>query len=227
MNTEIMEECALELSELGEGPERQTARRSDLYRLLAAAFCFPTQELVEAVASGDLRVALAEAGAGLPYPLESPADDPRLADAGPDADALEIEYIRLFDVGTGGGPPCALYGGHWKGDRLRVMEEAIRFYEHFGLGLPDPRPELPDHLTVALEFLHYLAFRETETRKTEIDPSDYVRAQRDFLDRHVLGWFPLVAHKLTGEQPPPFYASLVEFALAFFHADREYLGRIA
>jgi len=88
MNAEMMEKCALELSELGEGPERQTARRSDLYRLLAAAFSFPAQELVEAIASGDLRNAFAEAAAGLPYPLQSPADDPRLADAGPDADAL-------------------------------------------------------------------------------------------------------------------------------------------
>ena len=116
-------------------------------------------------------------------------------------------------------------GGQWKGDRLRVMEEAVRFYEHFGLGLPDPRPELPDHLTVCLEFLHFLAFRETELRRAAADPSDFVRAQRDFLERQVLGWFPLLAHKMTGEQPPPFYAALVEFALAFFQADRGYLAR--
>jgi len=107
------------------------------------------------------------------------------------------------------------------------MEEAIRFYEHFGLGLPDPRPELPDHLTVSMEFLHYLAFRETELRAQGTDPSDYVRAQRDFLDRHVLGWFPLVAHKITGQQPSPFFQGLFELALAFFQADTEYLARIA
>ncbi len=224
---EAMEETAVELSGLGEGPERQAARRSDLYRLLAGAFSFPTAELVEVVGSGELRAALAEAAAGLPYPIESPASDPRLADAGADADTLEVEYIRLFDVGTGGGPPCALYGGHWKGDRLRVMEEAIRFYEHFGLGIPDPRPELPDHITVSLEFLHYLAFRETEARKAGQDPSDYVRAERDFLDRQVLGWFPLVAHKLTGQQPHPFFQALADFSLSFFQADREYLARTA
>jgi DMSO reductase family type II enzyme chaperone len=221
---ETIEETVVEISGLEEGPERQTARRSDLYRLLAGAFSFPTADLVEAVRSGDLRSALAAAVAGLPYPLDSPASDPRLADAGPDADTLEVEYIRLFDVGTGGGPPCALYGGQWKGDRLRVMEEAIRFYEHFGLALPDPRPELPDHLTVSLEFLHYLAFRETERHSAGTDPSDYARAQRDFLDRQVLGWFPLMAYKLTSQQPPPFYAALVEFALAFFQADRRYLA---
>ena len=221
---EGMEETALEISELGEGAERQTARRSDLYRLLAGAFAYPDRDLVDAITSGGLRDALATAAAGLPYPLESPAGDPRLADAGTDAEAIEVDYIRLFDVGTGGGPPCALYGGHWKGDRLRVMEEAIRFYEHFGVSLPDPRPELPDHVTVSLEFLHYLAFRETEARKAGVDPSDYVRGQRDFLERHVLAWFPLLAHKLPAQQPHPFFQALVDFALAFFQADREYLG---
>jgi TorA maturation chaperone TorD len=40
----------------------------------------------------------------------------------------------------------------------------------------------------------------------------------------VLAWFPLLAHKLGAQQPHPFFQALVDFALAFFQADREYLG---
>jgi len=28
---------------------------------------------------------------------------------------LEVDYIRLFDVGSGGAPPCALYGATGRG----------------------------------------------------------------------------------------------------------------
>lgn len=218
---------AAELSELRQGLQTQTARRSDMYRLLATAFRFPSGELRRAVSAGEVRAALAEAAAGLPYPLTPPGEDARLADAGPGIDTLETEYIRVFDVGAGSGPPCALYSGNWGGDRLGVMEECLRFYDHFGLGLPDPRPELPDHLTVALEFLHYLTFRQAEALNSGLSSGDYVRAQRDFLERQVLSWFPRMRAKLEAESPPAFYEGLARFALEFFEAEKAYLADLA
>jgi putative dimethyl sulfoxide reductase chaperone len=211
---------AAEISDLQQGLETETARRSELYRLLATAFVFPSGELRAAVSSGEVRAALAVAAAELPYPLPNPLDVLDLADAGADGDTLEIEYIRIFDVGTGGGPPCPLYAGNWRGDRLSVMEECLRFYDHFGLGLPDPRPELPDHLTVALEFMHYLTFRQAEAIRANAPFADYVRAQRDFLDRQILSWFPRMAAKLESLSPPPFYESLCRFSLAFFQSEK-------
>ena len=228
---EAVEESAsageVDISELKEGIERQTARRSDLYRLLSAAFAFPTDALCDAIRAGDVRAALDQAAAGLPYAFEGNGSAPALADIGDAEGALEVAYIRFFDVGGGGGPPCSLYTGNWTGDRLRAMEECLRFYEHFGLGLPDPKPDLPDHLCVTLEFLHYLTFRQVEAEKAGEGSGDYVRAQRDFLDRQVLSWFPRMAEKLGGTEPHPFYASLVVFALAFFEHEKAYLKRIA
>lgn len=216
-----------DISDLEEGFEIQTARRSDLYRLLATAFTFPSDDFARTIADGDLRGALEQAAAGLPYTLEGDRSVSGLSDRGEDDDALEIDYVRLFDVGGGGGPPCSLYTGNWTGDRLRAMEECLRFYEHFGLGLPDPKPDLPDHLCVALEFLHYLTFRQVEAQKDGEGGEDYIRAQRDFLDRQVLSWFPRMAAKLKKETPHPFYAALTAFALAFFEHEKAYLKEIA
>jgi len=230
-NEKTMEEgepaTLADLSNLEEGFEMQTARRSDFYRLLATAFAFPSEELTRAVAAGEVRGALDEAAAGLPYTLDYGRSVPGLSEAGPEDDALEVDYIRLFDVGPGSGPPCPLYTGNWTGDRLRAMEECLRFYEHFGLGLPDPRPDLPDHLCIALEFLHYLSFRQVEAQKDGETGDDYIRAQRDFLDRQVLSWFPRMASKLTGHSPQPFYDALVACALAFFEAEKAYLKELA
>lgn len=218
---------APEIPDLREGPEAQAARRSSLYRVLATCFAFPSQELVRAVSAGEVRDALAEAAAGLPYPLPTPEAASGLADTGPDADTLETEYIRIFDVGMGSGPPCSLYCGSWRGDRLAVMEECLRFYQHFGLGLPEPRPELPDHLTVAMEFMHYLAFRQIESARAGRPTGDYVRAQRDFLERQVLSWFPRMAAKLASQSPPAFYSALTRFALDFFQAEKAHLAALA
>jgi hypothetical protein len=96
-----MEETALEISELGEGPERQAARRSDLYRLLAGAFAYPDRDLAEP--SLATRDALA-GPPGLPYPLIPGRSG--LADAGPDA----TRSRRLHPARRGWRTPCASTG---------------------------------------------------------------------------------------------------------------------
>ena len=93
---------------------------------------------------------------------------------------LHHELFDLFEVGASG-PPCALYGGLHSEARMKTMEEALRFYHHFGLTLSEAARELPDHLSTQLEFLHFLAFREAEALDSGLDAGPYRRAQRDFV----------------------------------------------
>jgi DMSO reductase family type II enzyme chaperone len=139
-------------------------------------------------------------------------------------DEFQAEYNRLFEVGRLGGPPCPLYGGHYERDRLRVMEELIRFYNYFGLSLS--QGQLPDHISVELEFMHYLTFREAEALKHNLSQDAYQRAQRDFLDRHPGKWLPLLRQKLGDFQPLPFFSQLVTLADEFVRRDRHYLKSI-
>ncbi len=198
--------------------------RSRLYAVLASVFAFPDQELHSAVRDGALSRSLAEVCAVLPYDLPAGATA-GLADAGASYADFESEYIRLFDVGAGG-PPCPLYGGVYQGDRMKVMEDATRFYNFFELHVSADMRELPDHITTELEFLHYLTFRESELPPDGPETAWLRRAERDFLERHLCRWVPKLAERLAKQQTCAFYPALVEFAQAFFTADRAYAKAI-
>ncbi|MCP4038274.1 MAG: hypothetical protein GY733_15140, partial [bacterium] len=137
-------------------------------------------------------------------------------------DDLAVEYTRLFDVGASG-PPCPLYGGLYGGARMKVMEEAVRFYNHFGLHLSDERRELPDHLQLQLEFLHFLAFREAEALQAGEDPGSWRRAQRDFIARHPGAWLPKLRAKLEANAPPPYVAEIMRLLGRTLEAESRHL----
>jgi DMSO reductase family type II enzyme chaperone len=167
---------------------RSALERSQAYRLFSEAFAYPEGALLERIRDGSLARELGIA--------------PGAAD-----DSLPVEYTRLFDVGPSG-PPCPLHGGLWIGDRMRSLEEVLRFYQHFDLALDPASGELPDHLAVELEFLHFLAFCQAEAWRDGADPGPYRRAEHDFLARHPARWLPLLRAALEKEQATPFYVAL-------------------
>lgn len=203
--------------------ERIAAARSRLYQVLAGTFAFPDEEMWAAIRDGELARALADIIAGLPYELGADALAGLETVEAPYVD-FESEYIRLFDVGAAG-PPCPLYGGVYAGDRMKSMEDATRFFNFFGLRLAQQIHELPDHITTELEFMHYLTFREAEVRGAQGDFESLLRAERDFLDRHLCRWVPLLAARLAKQETIPFFPALVRFARAFLAADRAHAAR--
>ena len=210
---------SLSLKGLRGREELAAAARSALYHRLAEAFSFPADELLEAVASGRfLSELLAEAAA---LPFELPVEGEARADLAR-GDELEQEYIRLFEVGPGR-PPCPLYEGSHRGGRMKIMEELVRFYEHFGLQ-PDPGDQ-PDHLCAELEFIHYLAFKEAAALSRRGPAEAFRLAQRDFLERHLCRWLPRLRLRLETLEPPPFYKALAGVAGAFAAADLAALKR--
>jgi DMSO reductase family type II enzyme chaperone len=182
------------------------AARSHAYRVFAEAFGYPEGSLLEGIRSGALRDTVHEALDAVSPGLDAKFDRDALRVDGDD-DALAAEYTRLFDVGTSG-PPCPLHGGLWIGDRMKTMEEVLRFYRHFGLSVGGAPSELPDHLGLELEFLHYLAFRESEALREGGDPGAFARAERDFLTRHPGRAVPLLRAKLEQVQAAPFFVAL-------------------
>jgi DMSO reductase family type II enzyme chaperone len=181
--------------------------RSRAYATFAGCFEYPDEELCELVRSGALARALRAVLGALDGELAADLDEAALSDAG-EGDALAVEFTRLFDVGAAG-PPCPLYGGIWGGARMKTMEEAVRFYNHFGLTLSESPRELPDHLTTELEFLHFLAFHEAEALQCSGDPGPWRRAARDFVARHPGRWVPKLRAKLAEQDPVPFFRELV------------------
>lgn len=194
--------------------------RSQVYLLLAHTFVFPTEEFYQDVVQGRWQAQFAQILPQLPFKL-APADSTRVAVP---SDEFQAEYNRLFEVGRLGGPPCPLYGGHYERDRQRVMEELIRFYDFFGLTVTPG--QLPDYVSVEMEFMHYLSFKEAEALQQDRPHDSYRRAQKDFLDRHLGKWLPVLRGKLADFQPLPFFDELVTLTDEFVRRDRRYLKTI-
>lgn len=192
--------------------------RSRLYQLLSGAFAFPDQALHRRIRQGRWPNDLAAASTGLPYRL--PFRLPRRWTAPADYDRFQSEYIRLFEVGPTGAPAAPLHSGHYTHDRLRTVEELLRFYHFFGLR--QSPGHMPDHLTVELEFMHFLALSEAEAPEPRW-AHPFRRAQRDFLRRHLLSWTPAFTALLFRRRPPSFYRALASLAARFLEADARYL----
>ncbi len=194
--------------------------RSDLYLLLARALAFPQPEFHQEALDGRLRGRIGEALQELPYRVATgPRRDWRPVG---DYDSFQSEYIRLFEVGPRGHALCPLYSGHYGRDRLHTMEELMRFYNYFGLRITPGL--MPDHVTTELEFMHYLAHQEAEARQSAGDLGSYQRAQRDFLERHLSGWWPLVLTATQRQRPQRFYRALMALTLRFLAAERRHLA---
>jgi DMSO reductase family type II enzyme chaperone len=200
-----------------------TAQRSNLYALLSAAFRFPTEEFWQEASGGEFARKVAEAASGLPFRLSAegltlPQDL--------SYDDLQGRYIELFEVGGPAGAPCFLYEGEYGGGRLKVMEEVLRFYHHFGLRMSEEHRDRPDHFATELEFLHALTFKETEARLQGKDPAPYVLAQRDFLRWHLADLAGAVESR-TGPRQVAFYPALARLTGAFCRGDLAYIEQAA
>jgi DMSO reductase family type II enzyme chaperone len=108
-----------------------------------------------------------------------------------------------------------------------VMEDATRFYNFFHLRLSPEMRELPDHITTQLEFLHYLTFRQVEAYQEGLDISSLLRAERDFLARHLCKWMPHLQARLAKQTTLSFFPALVCFTAAFLAADHAHAAATA
>lgn len=143
-------------------------------------------------------------------------------------EALAAVYATLFEVGDHG-PPLPIREEIAPGVGTSAKEEVVRFYELFGYDLGSAMSWQPDHVSVLLEFLHYLAIREGAARTAE-EQETLARAQRDFLARHLLDWLPPLAQALARrkdvplEGVPEYLHRVFESVAGFAAADHAWLA---
>lgn len=101
-----------------------------------------------------------------------------------------------------------------------LMEELVRFYDCFGLKRNESA-ETPDHLSVQLEFMHFLTYLEQKACERG-EPIDELRkAQLDFLERHVTRLIAGVVNSFAGENP--YYQQLLTDLQDFIHLELDEL----
>jgi DMSO reductase family type II enzyme chaperone len=197
--------------------------RSQCYRLISAAFSFPKREELELIREGVLHENLHEYLSIAAPQLLDMGIWVGLKDCGDD-DALQIEYTRLFEAGTGS--LCPLNSGKYVEYRMRQMEELVRFYNHFGLSMRESDREMPDHLLTQLEFLHYLSYCEAQMLKEGELAGDIQRGMRDFIRRNLVTWLEQLHEKLAESEACAFYRDIVSLLRALLQSELERLTSI-
>ena len=132
-----------------------------------------------------------------------------------DLDQLKREYSGLFEVGSDG-PPVPIREDLQTGQRGGTREGLVRFYNYFNYSLADKFAWAPDHLSVQLEFMHFLCFREASADQ---DALSYQLAQADFLQRHLLKWAPKLIVSVEANSPGSLYSSIVQILNEFLSRD--------
>ena len=149
----------------------------------------------------------------MPYGLD--ADALLVEFHGTDLNALKTAYSRLFEVGNQG-PPVPIREDLQTGQRAGTREDLVRFYDFFGYELGEKFAWAPDHLSVELEFMHFLCFRESEGGERV---QSYQLAQADFAERHLLNWVPALVDGVSKMAGEGIYFRVVDFLSRFLAAD--------
>lgn len=196
--------------------ECAAALRSELYALLACLLAYPDEAWLADIRAGLVADRLTALCARLDVGATLQPQRAALCDAGEGDEALAAEYTRLFDTG-----PISLYGGHHHGTRMQVMEEVLRYFEHFGLELDPDRNELPDHLVCELEFMHFLCQQEAHLPADQQAP--WQRAQRDYLARQLGRWAPRLHGLLLAQQAHAFFVEVARLLAVFLASEQQRL----
>ena len=108
------------------------------------------------------------------------------------SEARLSRYRALFSAGEVRG--LWLYESLWRDGRLLgpTTFAAWRVYET--VGLTTAGTELPDHVSIELAFLAYLAEQESQTSS---DAGEWRKARHLFIQRHASQWLPSLGHAIV------------------------------
>jgi putative dimethyl sulfoxide reductase chaperone len=191
-------------------------KRGDCCRLLSACFYRPQKE---AFLQEDLFKTLGELLRPISPDATAHASVMEKTFLRYSEEDLLVAYAKLF-VGPNEllAPP---YGSVYLDGEKTVMGdstmETIKMYEEQGLFMDGEFRNLPDHITVELEFMYYLIFKETEALgKSEwVAALDFMKTQEVFFHRFLERWVKPFCDKIKQGTDNAFYTSLAECLSAF------------
>lgn len=174
----------------------------------------------------DMRALLEEPEAAMPAELRQKmagiAGDPRALDD------LRSEYLALFDSGRGTAPLYQTeYGRERAYFKAHELARLSSFYHAFGfeLGGEGAAREMPDHLSVQLEFYALLRMKEDHLREAgSAEGVDIVRSAREKFLREHLGRFVPAVLERPGIDASGLYGPILRFCRDLVRAECEALA---
>lgn len=205
--------------------------RAEVYGRLAELFSYPDKDLWESLADGtaqsELCGAVSAAIPGCSASLIALTDDLVVRSETAYTD-LESAYLNAFELDAPSSP-CPLYEGAHRHDtdRSGLLLEVKSFYQHFGLVMAKGFNSPEDHLSAELEFMAFLATKQAASEHEGRDSGPYLRAQRDFLTRHLGRWAPLLAEAAERKVASPFYRAMCRLLGSVVTADESQVSHQA
>ncbi len=196
--------------------------RANVYGILTLAFSTPRTE------SGRLYEAVLEAYHSLHLNDQPAPKEPDLP-----TENLSKEHLRLF-VGPGK-VPCPPYESVYRQDRP-IMEKGLVMgpsaadvrhkYAEAGLVLPKNFSDLPDHIAVEMEFMHFLCAEELKSIQ-QGNPQESARRRKmeqEFLKEHLENWVDRFADCVLKSTNSSFYRAAAGLLESFLKNESDYLG---
>jgi DMSO reductase family type II enzyme chaperone len=197
--------------------------RAAIYRLLGAAFAYPTAPRIREVAAAAAGPAAMSAAGGGRDALAAFAG----AAAAADADTIAAEYTLLFDRQAPCVPCEGAYGdAPMMAGKSAALADIAGFYDAFGFGVGGGQFETEDHVIAELEFMSALALKEAwALADGQGDGLAVTRdAQGAFLREHLGRWAGAFAQALAAATPLPYYVTAAALLEAWVSADAAALG---
>ena len=190
--------------------------RSALYQYLSQSLAYPSEDVIATLRDSDAPQVAEEAA----YLASRPATlFAELAGQLRDTDAATIqsEHRRIFShILSADCPPTEMaYTTDNIYQETQDMTDLTAFFRAFGLELAEK--ERIDHISVELEFMHALTFKEAYAQVHHgPEKARLCRvAQRKFLQDHLARWAPMFAKLLKEKAGGGYFAGVASLTEAF------------
>lgn len=145
-------------------------------------------------------------------------------------DEVGEEFVPLFHVKPLAPPYESVYTDPERRNTGWIIVQLEKEYADKGLVLEPSLGELPDHISIELEFMSYLCGLEFSIYEDEDDDSQarktILKQQHDFLNQHLSNWFSLFAAKVREAYPEGFYSILVDAAEEFIKHELVFIPQL-
>lgn len=146
---------------------------------------------------------------------------------------LAVDYVRAF-IGSGNDGFSAAYpyeSVYTSPKRLMMQDardEVLVLYHAAGLDKQESWKEGEDHIALELEFEQILIERALTALEQGEDETclNLLLQQRNFLEDHLLAWYPMMAHDLQKFPSTDFYRGLGKLTSGYLHNDFEFLTEV-
>ena len=202
--------------------------RSKIYQLATPFFSYPAKEHVQSI-----QEQLPEAEEWLTLLEDEPSLEAARVlgeiSASYSSGQAETEYIQTF--GHTISKECSPYETEYDQSHIfqksHALADVVGFYNAFGLELDSGFKDRPDHISLELEFMHFLCLKDAYGVAKNHDPANLAvgrDAQSRFLEEHLGLWAFSFARRLHQEAAGDLYHAKAQLLTAFLTYELHAIG---